>query len=213
MVRTEAGVSKRMMELQPGDRVLAIGHDGGIVYSDFLLFLDEEPSIRRLFHVIDTEAPYYRRLHLTASHLVFVAKNSSLFQDAHPLFASGVIPGDIIFVVNGTGNGDMRGVRVARVHTEIQWGSYAPLTAHGTIVVDSVLASCYAMLDMHEVAHWAFAPLRLMHNLGMCSGSSAHGGGIHWYPRLLHSVARFVIRDEVFHPLEQNRVCSLPASA
>uniref|UniRef100_A0A8C4X198 Sonic hedgehog signaling molecule n=1 Tax=Eptatretus burgeri TaxID=7764 RepID=A0A8C4X198_EPTBU len=204
MVRTEAGVSKRMMDLQPGDRVLAIGHDGGIVYSDFLLFLDEEPSIRRLFHVIDTEAPYYRRLHLTASHLVFVAKNSSLFQDAHPLFASGVIPGDIIFIVNGSGNGDMRGVRVARVHTEIQWGSYAPLTAHGTIVVDSVLASCYAMLDMHEVAHWAFAPLRLMHNLGMCSGSSAHGGGIHWYPRLLHSVARFVIRDEVFHPLECN---------
>ena len=38
-------------------------------------------------------------------------------------------------------------------------GAYAPLTKKGNIMVDGVLASCYAYTD-HDVAHIALTPLR-----------------------------------------------------
>lgn len=41
-------------------------------------------------------------------------------------------------------------------------GIYAPLTRQGNIVVDSVLASCYAVISDHEMAHLSFAPVRWM---------------------------------------------------
>lgn len=39
-------------------------------------------------------------------------------------------------------------------------GVYAPLTREGNIVVNSVIASCYALINDHELAHIAFAPFR-----------------------------------------------------
>ena len=39
-------------------------------------------------------------------------------------------------------------------------GIYAPLTREGNIVVNSVVASCYAVISDHDMAHWSFAPVR-----------------------------------------------------
>ena len=47
-------------------------------------------------------------------------------------------------------------------------GAYVPLTEHGTIIVDGVLASCYASFN-HQLAHFFLAPLR-------------------WWPSLLSSI-------------------------
>ena len=38
-------------------------------------------------------------------------------------------------------------------------GAYTPVTMEGNIVVDGVLASCYASLD-HDLAHLGMTPLR-----------------------------------------------------
>ena len=38
-------------------------------------------------------------------------------------------------------------------------GAYVPSTANGKIVVDGVLASCYASFD-HDLAHIGMAPIR-----------------------------------------------------
>ena len=38
-------------------------------------------------------------------------------------------------------------------------GVYAPLTADGNIVVEKVLASCYASFD-HDLAHFAMTPMQ-----------------------------------------------------
>ena len=38
-------------------------------------------------------------------------------------------------------------------------GAYVPLTEEGTIVVDGIVASCYASCD-HDLADWAMSPLK-----------------------------------------------------
>ena len=51
-----------------------------------------------------------------------------------------------------------------RITSELQkqyiLGTYVPLTEEGNIVVDGVLASCYASFD-HDLAHITMAPIQL----------------------------------------------------
>ncbi|XP_054882497.1 sonic hedgehog protein-like [Poeciliopsis prolifica] len=53
-----------------------------------------------------------------------------------------------------------------------------PLTRQGTIVVDGVMASCYAAVDGHRLAHRAFA-------LHRWTGSAGRlGNGLDWYSQI-----------------------------
>jgi hypothetical protein len=75
-------------------------------------------------------------------------------------------------------------------------GYVAPLTMSGTILVNDMLASCYAVVDSHSIAHAAMAPARwwyminqqLSHFIGTKSNSILHSNGTHWYPELLYSL-------------------------
>ena len=48
----------------------------------------------------------------------------------------------------------------------IHLGVYVPVTREGTIMVDGILASCYASSD-HDMAHFAMAPIQ-------------------WFPEIIH---------------------------
>ena len=48
-------------------------------------------------------------------------------------------------------------------------GAYTPLTREGNIIVDEVLASCYASIGDHHLAQLATAPIR-------------------WFPDIIHLV-------------------------
>ena len=72
-------------------------------------------------------------------------------------------------------------------------GVYAPMTEEGTIVVDGILASCYALVEDQQLAHGAFAPLRYMNYL--LPGLVDHGmepTRIHWYLKLLQTGSTFL---------------------
>ncbi|XP_043445593.1 sonic hedgehog protein [Prionailurus bengalensis] len=182
-VHLEQGGTKLVKDLRPGDRVLAADDQGRLLYSDFLTFLDRDDGAKKVFYVIETREPRERLL-LTAAHLLFVAPHNDSAageleapSGAGPppggapgrraLFASRVRPGQRVYVVAERG-GDRR-LLPAAVHSvtlrEEATGAYAPLTAQGTILINRVLASCYAVIEEHGWAHRAFAPFRLAHAL------------------------------------------------
>ncbi|KFQ92208.1 Sonic hedgehog protein, partial [Nipponia nippon] len=203
-VHLEQGGTKLVKDLSPGDRVLAADAEGRLLYSDFLAFLDREDGSHKLFYVIETRQPRARLL-LTAAHLLFVAPQHNQSQEGTPssraLFASRVRPGQRVYVLGEGG----RQLLPASVHSvslrEEASGAYAPLTAQGTILINRVLASCYAVIEEHSWAHWAFAPFRLLQGMlaALCpSGGGALVGapaapGIHWYSRLLYRIGRWVL--------------------
>ncbi|XP_046903203.1 indian hedgehog B protein-like [Hypomesus transpacificus] len=208
LVSLEGGARKEVRQLRPGDRVLASsGADGGgpLVYSRFLTFLDGEAAARKLYYAIGTASGAVLRL--TAAHLLFVARGNCSGVAAGALrtvYASDVRPGHCVLTTEGgveagvEAGAEARPSAVTWVELREESGAYAPLTQHGSLVVDGVLASCYAAVDQPRLAHWALGPLRLLYS--WTSPGEAPGGGLHWYPQVLLRIGTLLLGQEHFHP-------------
>lgn len=198
LVTLEGGATKLMRNLRPGDRVLTAADGGGpLVYSPVLSFLDRQPNATKTFYVIGTRAGL--NITLTAAHLIFVTDCPSLAGEtrkdsARTVFASEVRPGQCVL----TPQGEAALSAVTFVMQRSSSGLYAPLTHSGSIVVNGVLASCYAALDSHRLAHWVLAPLRFFYSL--MGPSEAQSDGLHWYPRLLQRLGQTLLDARHFHP-------------
>lgn len=191
---------------------------GPLVYSPVLSFLDRQPNVTKIFYTISTAAGQH--ITLTAAHLIYVTDCMWLRQtkwkgDGLPLdftqvggpswftglrivFASEIQPGQCVLTSQGKiGSRAMLSV-VTFVQAQRSTGLYAPLTQHGSIVVNGVLASCYAAVDNHHLAHWVLAPLRFFYSL--MGPSEAHPDGLHWYAWLLQRLGRLLLDAEHFHP-------------
>ncbi|KAK1173998.1 sonic hedgehog protein A [Acipenser oxyrinchus oxyrinchus] len=203
------GRNKMVKDLNPGDKVLAADEQGNLVFSDFMMFIDKDPESRRVFYVIETEEPH-KQIALTAAHLLFVADSNTTagFHSFKAAFASKVKPGQRVFITEGVGN-QVKPVAVKRIYLEEYEGSFAPVTAQGTIVVDQVLASCYAVIEEHKWAHWAFAPVRLSYGVAsllfskdhLITNSTVQDDGVHWYSNALYQLGTWVLDKGSFHPL------------
>uniref|UniRef100_A0A3B3CWC5 Hedgehog protein n=1 Tax=Oryzias melastigma TaxID=30732 RepID=A0A3B3CWC5_ORYME len=193
-VLLEGGSTKPMRHLLPGDRVLASSTTDGrtsLLYSPVISFLDRQPNVTKTFYIIGTEAGF--NISLTAAHLIFAADSR-----LRTVFASEVQPGQCVFTSSEESKPHVRASVVTFVEEHRSTGLYAPLTQHGSIVVNGVLSSCYAAVDSHELSHWAFAPLRFLYS--MLGPSQAQSDGVHWYPRLLHSFGELLLDAGHFHP-------------
>ncbi|MGH0114405.1 UNVERIFIED_CONTAM: hypothetical protein FKN15_011371 [Acipenser sinensis] len=203
------GRNKLIKDLNPGDKVLAADEQGDLVFSDFMMFIDKDPESRRVFYVIETEEPH-KQIALTAAHLLFVSDSNATagFHSIKAAFASKVKPGQRVFITEGVGS-QVKPVAVKRIYLEEYEGSFAPVTAQGTIVVDQVLASCYAVIEEHRWAHWAFAPVRLSYGVAsllfskdhLLTNSTVQDGGVHWYSNALYQLGTWVLDKGSFHPL------------
>ncbi|XP_078390756.1 sonic hedgehog protein [Cetorhinus maximus] len=203
-VSLENGGTKSVKDLKPGDRVLAADGEGNLLYSDFIMFLDRVEAVKKVFYVIETREPR-RRLSLTAAHLLFAGQESSPGQ---VLFASKVRPGHLVYITDGEGH-QLQPATVEKVYLEEMAGAYAPLTVQGTLVINQVLASCYAVIEDHTLAHWAFAPVRMSYavkslfspNDPLMVNSTVQENGVHWYSSVLYQIGRWVLDDAAIHPL------------
>lgn len=197
------GTKKAVKHLQAGDRVLAADDDGNPIYTDFIMFIDQDSTTRRLFYVIETDSG--EKITLTAAHLLFVGHNTTEEERMSAIFASEVQSGQTVFVFD-TERSRLEPVSVKRIYTQEHEGSFAPVTVQGTVVVDQVLASCYAVIEDHDLAHWALAPVRLAHWVSSLLFSSqprvsAQNDGVHWYSKILYQLGTWLLDSHSIHPL------------
>ena len=155
-VRSKDGVEIPMSELLIGEEVqVADPVTGKIEFSPVIGFLHLERN---------RQAEYLRVELEDASHLVL--------SDDHIVFATldfdGVAPTDVLArdlivgrsrIWKSVDNQQMKLVLVAKIIKISGHGVYAPMTQHGTILVNNALTSCYAYLK-HDFLHATMLPYR-----------------------------------------------------
>ncbi|XP_043931160.1 indian hedgehog protein [Protopterus annectens] len=203
MVTLEGGKRVAVSKLQPGDKVMAADSSGKIVFTEFLTFLDKNSTAKKIFYVLRTQEPS-GRLTLTAAHLVYVAKNFTLdMKMFRTVFASSVQLGQYVLVLNDF---ELWPAMVIDISIQEDTGIFAPLTHHGTVVIDNVLASCFAVIEQHSLAQLAFWPLRLYYSFGsflfgLTATSETDLDGMHWYSKVLYHLGRLFLDEQWLHPL------------
>lgn len=165
-VRTSTGDSVSIEDVKVGDSVLTVTTSGELSYSPIISFMYHDAEKTGHFVQLHTEDDH--TITLTPGHLIYkTSQENSTELPEDPVFASEVKEGDYLFVVppDATDRGNkIPTSRVTRVGLAQEKGVTAPLTADGTIVVDSVVASCYAVTRHEGLAHLSFAPLRLLYH-------------------------------------------------
>jgi len=133
---------------------LALGSQIGehFVKGDKIIgFLHRQPFSQEVFVEISTHEGV---LQATPGHLIFVKKQGN----EQFMFAKDINIGDQLCKISGE-NTIWADVLDAR--SVVNQGVYAPLSESGCLIVNGFVVSCYAEFASHDVAHTAFALLRL----------------------------------------------------
>lgn len=162
------------------------------------MFLDRNEDQTREFVKIETDGG--ASITATPSHLVYVWHTTSSSFSANYKFAANVQIDDFVLV---NVNGMLEPRKVLRIKNEIHRGVYAPLTYDGTIIVNSISASCYALVDTHSLAHMSLMPMRVYYSIKkMFQGSATDKTlprGIHWYANALNKFKDIFLPSNWFY--------------
>ncbi|CAF1121737.1 unnamed protein product [Didymodactylos carnosus] len=174
---TREGNVTELSNLKVGDQVLSVDNGQNLIFEPILGFIHAEPNGFYDFLSIFITAPCNDTivLSVTSNHLIFLYKN------AYPIFAGKVRVGDDLQIVV---NEKLSYGKVVDVKLRKSEGFYAPLTSTGKIVIDNVLASNYADVKNHYLAHIAMKPYKWWLQM---FGLTSHN--INWYIRSLQLFA------------------------
>uniref|UniRef100_A0A1B0BBC5 Protein hedgehog n=1 Tax=Glossina palpalis gambiensis TaxID=67801 RepID=A0A1B0BBC5_9MUSC len=206
IVLTSNGSTKAMSDLIIGDRVLSVNDHGEPIFSEIILFMDRNLEQTEQFIQLTTEKGAV--LTVTPAHLVMIWNPEKML--ASYVFADQITRKDQVFVHDFTKA--LRPERVIKLETVTRKGVVAPLTRAGTIVVNSVAASCYAIVNSQKLAHWSLAPMRLwssilsyMHPSNQSKETvkeekrkkrlavEEYQSGVHWYAKALYTIKDYVL--------------------
>ena len=211
-VRMESGEQKLISDVMVGDSVLAVDEEGILRFSKVIMQLHQSPEVTTNFHVIRTKTG--RNLTISPRHLIYKAENDKPYMDSEklasykPVFANRVKKGDFVFVLNE--DNEMMKDEVVTSELEAQKGIFAPVTVHGNIIVEDILASCYAEYEDHSLIHMGFAPFRWVADMkNKLSNIKTKGIDaspqpeqenfkLHWYAESLISVAANLVPERIF---------------
>ena len=160
---------KKMANLDVGDEVMGWDEKRNrTVFTKVIMFAHLAPD------AVDVE---YLKITLedgneitpSGNHLVMVGKQKKA------ILARKVKPGDILSSVDK--NQEISPKKVLTVENVIEQGIFCPITLSGNVIVDNVLASCYASVEDHvllkglvkisaqNMAHLGLMPMRALHKL------------------------------------------------
>merc|ERR1719187_2739758 len=134
-----------MTNLKTGDSIMSIV-DGKLTSTSVLGFLFKK-YVSGNYLTIHTEDG--NKVSLSGTHVMFI-------NDYEDVLAEDVNIGDSVIVEDGE---FVNKSRVVKIEAEKLDGAYVPLTEHGTLLVDGILASCYAN-GPHNWAHALMTPAR-----------------------------------------------------
>lgn len=199
IVQTEKDGPKAIGDVKIGDRILSINSNGEPIFSEVILFLDREVNQTREFVQIKTDGG--ATLRVTPAHLVPVWKPHQ--HETKYLFADEVEENDFLLV---NVNNNLEPQRVTEVRAILSRGFIAPLTREGTVVVNSIAASCYALVNSQSLAHISFMPYRTMKTIKNWFSNDVNSNsisnkedGIHWYADALYKVKDFLLPDQYLY--------------
>jgi hypothetical protein len=160
---------KKMANLDVGDDVMAWDKKRNrTVFSKVIMFAHLAPNAMGVEYLKITLEDG-NKIALSGDHLVMVGKQKKA------VLARKVKPGDILFSVDE--NCEISPKKVLAVEKVMEQGIYCPITVHGNVIVDNVLASCYASVEDHvllkgvvkisaqSMAHLGLMPMRALHKL------------------------------------------------
>lgn len=156
-----------MQDLEVGEEIASGFLDGvSLHFSKVIAFLHRDEQMKTIFVKLEIENG--KVLLLTKTHLIFrygsEATNKTflnrniLFGNCEAIHAENVHIGDFVYTSSSKGNVSLSKVS-AITFVELN-GVFAPLTEAGTIIVDDIYVSCYAIVSNHDLAHAVFFPMR-----------------------------------------------------
>jgi hypothetical protein len=165
-----------LSSLQIGAQVRVINEENQVRYSPIIAFLHRELDEHALYKRIRTKNSV---IELSKRHLIYHRKGDFIW-------AEKLIKGDEILVSSVIHENETQWEEIIEITDVYKQGLMAPLTEQGTIIVNNVHASCYALVKSHQVAHSALAPYRLYHRLfGQLSDTNSMATPILSYANVL----------------------------
>eukprot|EP00095_Tigriopus_kingsejongensis_P007705 maker-scaffold142_size315517-snap-gene-2.22 protein:Tk07705 transcript:maker-scaffold142_size315517-snap-gene-2.22-mRNA-1 annotation:"sonic hedgehog protein" len=206
-VRTRDGSQRPLEHLSIGEQVLSADAKGQLSYSPVITFLHQDGSRNQTFLRLTTDTGH--SLTVTPKHLVFIRDPESA--TIRSSMAKSVLIGEEL-LIHRPGSRRMQQAKVTGISVVLRRGIYAPLTTHGTVLINDVLASSYSHIHSQSLAHWAFGPMRWSYlffgqtapspsKMGPASGESPiPHDSIHWYARMLATVGSWFIELDEERP-------------
>ena len=162
-------IQKKMANLDVGDKVMSWDEKRNrAIFTQVIMFAHHASDAMDVEYLkISLEDG--NKITLSGNHLVMVGEHKKA------IMAQKVKPGDILFTVDE--NLEISPKKVLAVEKVIEQGVYCPITLHGNLIVDNVLASCYASVQDHvffeglvkisaqSIAHFGLMPMRALHKL------------------------------------------------
>ena len=160
---------KKMANLVVGDKVMCWDQKRNqTVFTKVIMFAHLAPDAVNVEYLKITLEDG-NEITLSGNHLVMVGKQTKA------ILARNVKPGNILFSVDE--NREISPKKVLVVEKVVEQGIFCPITMSGNVIIDNVLASCYASVEDHvllkglvkisaqNMAHLGLMPMRALHKL------------------------------------------------